>query len=253
MTRVMEKADAPAVTAMTVSGLWRYPVQSLRGEALQEAQFTEQGLVGDRGYGIADPVTGTVVGSSRPGWNDLITWQARYLAPVVAGEKLPPAEIAFPDGATLRSDDPDCDRILSDRLGKPVRLVVNDGRAAKMRYDLSPCHFLTTATLAELRKGYPEGTFEPARFRPNLLLDCGSASGFLEQDWIGRDLDCGELRFKVADNCVRCVMTVRAQGDLPKDPRILHTVTQMNRTLAGGYATVARVGTVRLGAVMRLV
>ena len=253
MTATMASANPAAIVQMTVSGLWRYPVQSLRGEALQEAVFTETGLLGDRGYGIADVASGTVVGSSRPGWNDLITWQARYLAPVVAGAALPPAEIAFPDGATLRSDDPDCDGVLSARLGKQVRLVVNDGSVAKMRYELSPCHFLTTATLAELRRGYPEGTFEPARFRPNVLLDCGTASGFPEQEWIGRDLACGDLRFRVVDNCVRCVMTVRAQGELPKDPRILHTVTQVNRTFAGGYATVAQAGTVRLGAASRVV
>lgn len=251
MTLAMESAKS-SIAGMAVSGLWRYPVQSLRGEKLQEARFTARGLMGDRGYGIADVASGVVVGSSRPGWNDLITWQARYLAPVVANDSLPPAEIAFPDGGTVRSDDPDCDRVLSERLGKQVRLVINDGSIAKMRYELSPCHFLTTATLAELRKGYPEGTFEPARFRPNVLLDCGAVSGFLEQDWIGRELACGDLRFRVVDNCVRCVMTVRAQGDLPKDPRILHTVTQMNRTFAGGYAAVAQAGTVRLGARVKL-
>ena len=72
-----------------VAGLWVYPVQSLRGEALRHASFSSAGLLGDRGYGIADLASGIVVGASRPGWNDLITWDARYLGPVLADAPLP--------------------------------------------------------------------------------------------------------------------------------------------------------------------
>ncbi len=241
---------APVLTPVIqarVAGLWFYPVQSLRGQALDRAEFGATGLVGDRGYAIAEVASGKMVGSSRPGWTDLITWTARYLAPVTAGAPLPPVEISFPDGQSVRSDDPACDEALSARLGKAVRLAVNDGSVAEPRYDLSPCHFLTTATLKELRKGYPGGDFDPARFRPNILLDCGDLSGFVEQAWLGREVAFGEVVFRVSEDCARCAMTVRAQGDLPKDPRILHTVTQMNRTFAGSYATVTRPGTVRLG------
>ncbi|MET1027765.1 MAG: MOSC domain-containing protein [Dongiaceae bacterium] len=254
MSSVIEADHPSRVTHRTggldavVSGLWIYPVQSLRGQPLQHASFAAAGLPGDRGYGIADLASGLVVGSSRPGWNDLITWEARYLGPVLADAPLPAVEIAFPDGASLRSTDPDCDRVLSDRLGKAVRLVLNDNSIAKRRYDLAPCHFLTTATLKELQKAYPEGNFDPARFRPNLLLDCGATSGFIEQQWIGRKLACGDTVFTVTEDCARCALTVRAQGNLPKDPRILHTVTQMNRTFAGSYATVSNPGTLTLGA-----
>jgi hypothetical protein len=235
-----------------ITGLWRYPVQSLRGEALHEIDVTATGIRGDRGYGIADVTTGSVVGSSRPGWDALITWSARYLAPVVADAALPPVEISFPDGETIRSDNPDVDRLLSARLGKGVRLVVNDGSQAKRRYNLAPCHFLTTATLKKLRDIYPEGTFDPARFRPNLLLDCGDVIGFIEQDWHSRHLNSDDAALTVTDDCVRCAQTVRAQGDLPKDPRILHTITQHNRTLAGGYATVTKAGRLGLASMMTI-
>ena len=33
---------------MQVAGLWRYPVKSLGGEALVEAELTSDGIVGDR-------------------------------------------------------------------------------------------------------------------------------------------------------------------------------------------------------------
>ncbi|HVJ42583.1 MAG TPA: MOSC N-terminal beta barrel domain-containing protein [Dongiaceae bacterium] len=239
-----------------IVGLWRYPVASLRGEALEELSFGAAGVIGDRGYAILDADKGVLVGSSRPGWDALITWTARYLGLVAEGAPLPPVEISFPEGGSLRSDDPNCNAELSARLGKPARLVCNDGSAAAPRYALAPCHFLTTASLAAFREIYPEGAFDPARFRPNMLLDCGAAKGFLEQDWHGRHLlAAGSLgvapaELTVTEDCVRCAMTVRAQGDLPKDPRILHTVNQFNRTLCGGYAAVSQPGRMKRGAAL---
>jgi len=251
------RTDAAAGKAVEarIAGLWRYPVASLRGEALDELSFGPDGVIGDRGYAVLDTVKNVLVGSSRPGWDALITWNARYLGPVTLGAPLPPVEISFPDGGSVTSADADCDDRLSARLGKPVRLVLNDGSVVPPRYALAPCHFLTTASLAAFRDIYPEGTFEPARFRPNLFLDCGPAKGFLEQAWHGRHL-CGaaaaDAELSVTEDCVRCAMTVRAQGDLPKDPRILHTVTQFNDTNCGGYAAVVRPGRLARGAAMTI-
>lgn len=233
-----------------VTDLWRYPVGSLRGEKLTALDFAAAGVVGDRGYAILDPVKGVLVGSSRPGWDALITWSARYLGPVIAGAPLPPVEIRFPDGSMQRSDDPDCDRLLSERLGKPIRLVINDGSVVEPRYALAPCHFITTATLARFSEIYPEGRFDPVRFRPNMILDCGQESGFIEQGWHGKRLIGSTMELTVTEDCVRCALTVRAQPDVPKDPRILHTVTQHNRTLCGSYAAVTMPGLLDQGSTL---
>ena len=48
-----------------VAGLWRYPVRSLRGEALRCLPVGLDGVVGDRAYGIADPEIGELVSSSQ--------------------------------------------------------------------------------------------------------------------------------------------------------------------------------------------
>ena len=52
-----------AITAQvgSVTGLWRFPVKSMRGERLDEAHVTERGLVGDRAYALIDTDTGKVV------------------------------------------------------------------------------------------------------------------------------------------------------------------------------------------------
>lgn len=238
----------------TISGLWIYPVQSLRGQAMAALDFRSGGLTGDRGYGIADLETGIMVGSSsaKRAWRPLVTWEAVYLRPLQDPVDLPPVEIRFPDGTQVTSDDAGIHRRLSDRLGRAVELQRNDGSRAQKRYALSHCHLLTSATLRRLAAAYPEGRFDPVRFRPNIVLDCGDRVGFIEKDWLGRTLaaDAG-VRLDVTAECVRCAMPTRAQGDLPDDPGILHTVTALNHSNAGIYASVAATGMAAMGDAMR--
>ena len=42
------------MTGARVLEIWRHPVKSLRGEPLDEAEVTPDGLAGDRGWGIRD-------------------------------------------------------------------------------------------------------------------------------------------------------------------------------------------------------
>jgi uncharacterized protein len=46
-------------------GLWRYPVKSLRGEKLESARVEEDGLAGDRRWGIRDLGTGRILTARR--------------------------------------------------------------------------------------------------------------------------------------------------------------------------------------------
>ena len=243
-----------ATSLGTVSDLWIYPVQSLRGQKMTALDFHADGLVGDRGYGIADLESGIMVGSSsaKRAWRPLITWDAVYVAPVTDPVNIPKVEIRFPDGAHLMSDDADVHRHLSERLGKAVELQRNDGIKAQKRYELAHCHLLTSATLKRLSAAYPAGRFDPTRFRPNIVLDCGGEVGFIENAWLGKTVaaDSGS-RLAITADCVRCAMTTREQGDLPSDPSILHTVTALNHTNAGIYASVAVAGKVGMGDAMR--
>lgn len=232
--------------AGTISELWLYPVQTLGGQSCQSLSLTSSGIVGDRYYAVADLEAEKCANASRPTWKGMVQWQARYVDPIAAEMKEPLVEITFPDGERILSDDPRVDAALSDRLGRRLRLVRNDGTVAARSYNVEPCHFLSSATLKALANVYPQGRFEAKRFRPNVVLDMGGAVGFVEQDWMQRHVRVGEAELKVKESCVRCAMTTRKQGDLPDDPGILHTVTQFNQTRAGAYADIAKPGTVRL-------
>jgi uncharacterized protein YcbX len=102
---------------------------------------------------------------------------------------------------------------------------------------------------------YPEGRFEPRRFRPNLLIASNpGAAVFPENDWVGRTLTIGaEVELKISGNTGRCVMTTLAQGELPRDLAILRTAATYNQANVGDYATVTRAGLIRPGDSITLV
>jgi len=236
-----------------VSGLWRYPVRSLRGERLDSLEVSLDGVVGDRAYGIADPEIGEMVSSSqgKRRWRGLVQLSARFDGVPREDGPTPAVVIETADGRVVRSDDPDIDARLGEIVGRPVKLstkeAVAEGRM-KEPYGYESIHLLTTASLAAFTKHYPASRFAPERFRPNILLDTGTLEGFVENQWIGRVLAIGEnLRLIVKDHCIRCVMTTLAQGDLPQDPAILQVVNETNRTHAGIYAEVTRPGEIGLG------
>src|SRR5260370_12008037 len=106
---------------------------------------------------------------------------------------------------------------------------------------------LTTATIKHLRAVYPQGRFEPRRFRPNIVVSAGGEDvGFVENDWIGRTVAIGDnVRLAITEPCPRCVMITLPQGDLPKDSGILRTAAQHNAVNVGVYASVVSGGTLR--------
>jgi len=231
---------------MQVSQLWLYPVQSMRGQTMEALDFAADGLRLDRWFGIRDIETGGMVGASmaKRAWLPLITWEA---ALVDAGEA-PKVEIRFPEGGHVVSDDAAVDQVLSDRLGRAVELGGKGGMKADRRYRMASCHLLTSATLKRLAESYPEGDFAAERFRPNMVLDCGEEVGFIEQPWIGKLISAtAGAVLEGTEDCKRCALTTRAQGALPSDPKILHTVMLENNTNAGIYAKVAKPGRVALG------
>jgi uncharacterized protein len=233
---------------MKVSALWLYPVQSMRGQKMEALHFALDGLRMDRWFGIRDIETGGMVGSSmaKRAWTPIITWDAALVTPLDADT--PKVEIRFPDGAHVVSDDAAVDRVLSDRLSRAVELRGKAGVKAERRYRMASCHLITSATLKRLSQSHPEGAFAPERFRPNMVLDCGDEMGFIEQPWLGHLIKASSgAVLEGTEDCQRCALTTRAQGDLPSDPKILHTVMLENNTSAGIYAKVSQAGRVALG------
>ncbi len=228
----------------TVAALWRYPVKSMLGEELTEAVVTEQGFAGDRAYAVVDARSNQVRNAKRAGWQDLIEFRAALKdAP---GNALSRLRVTLPDGEIVAGEEEYRNEKLSRAFGREVRLVSGDAGGF---FDLGTIHLLTIASLKRLGEIYPEGRFEPRRFRPNIVLELDSdEAGFVEDEWIGETLHIGdEVRLRVTESVARCVMVTLPQADLPKDQKIMNTTYRYNGNRVGIYAEVLRGGEVRRG------
>jgi uncharacterized protein len=103
----------------TVKELWRYPVKSMGGEQIAEAMVGPVGVPGDRGWALRDETKGEIRGAKK--LPALLQCAARYTAEPDA-TTIPSAEITLPDGARLRTDDPEAAVALTALLGRPVTL-----------------------------------------------------------------------------------------------------------------------------------
>ncbi len=218
----------------TVAALLRYPVKSMMGENLGEAELTERGLQSDRVQAIVDGEDGSIVSAKK--WPRLLELRSGLTEDGV--------RITLPGGEVITSLQDDCGAVLSRALGRKVTLRSGEGF-----HDCAVVHLLTTATLERLRALAPGGRFDPRRFRPNVVIDTAPGlEGFVENDWIGRTLALGgEVLLRVTKPCERCVMTTLPQDDLPADPGILRAAARHNRAHVGVYADVLRGGAIRRG------
>jgi uncharacterized protein len=225
-----------------LAALWRYPVKSMLGEQLEEADFAERGLAGDRAYAVADVESGRIQNAKRAGWDGLFGFRANLTGePYGDPSRL---RITLPDGEVVAGEAENRDEKLSGAFGRGVTLV--SGGAF---FDLGAVHLLTTASLEKLGELYPEGSFDPRRFRPNVVLELGLGEvGFVEDGWLGRTLRLGdEVVLEVTERVARCVMTTLPQAGLAKDPGIMNASYRHNGNNVGVYARVLEGGRVGRG------
>jgi uncharacterized protein YcbX len=108
----------------SIAELWRFPVKSMLGEKLGEAELTDQGFVGDRAYALIDTETSKVVSAkSAKLFPNLFGCRATFVEPPQLGGEIPPVRISLPDGSSATSDEPDSDVILSRYFRRDVHLA----------------------------------------------------------------------------------------------------------------------------------
>jgi len=268
-------------TVGSIALLQRYPVKSMMGEELRLADMTKSGVLGDRAYALVDTETGKVVSAKNPKkWPTMFSCLASYIDSPQTGSNLPPVRITLPDGTIVNSNQADVNSIISNTLGRSVRLesqvpktpnleeywpdieeldnrdvVTDEKMPVGTFFDLAIIHLLTTSTIDGLRSLYPQGRFEVRRFRPNIVVSTNpDQPAFAENQWIGKTIAIGNnVLLKVTEPCPRCVMTTLAQGDLPKDTDILRTAVQKNNGHVGIYANVLQSGAIRSGDEVKVV
>ena len=88
---------------------------------------------------------------------------------------------------------------------------------------------------------------EPARFRPNLLIDAAGGAAFPEDAWVGHRLRVGGLRMRVDKRDKRCVMVNVDPLTGRRDPAVLRAIARQRQVCVGVYGSVVTPGQVAVG------
>ncbi|MEX0784953.1 MAG: MOSC N-terminal beta barrel domain-containing protein [Dehalococcoidia bacterium] len=223
----------------------RYPVKSMRGEVLDEAQVALHGIPGDRTYTFIrerDDLRSLwpfLTGRDCP---DLMRYQPEW----GAGEPRPELFVVTPDGTRLGILSDELRAEVERRVGQPVRLHA-DYRGNKDVAYISVISMATVRALAEAAGVEPDHR----RWRMNLVLDA-DIEPFGEREWVGRALSLGGVRLVVTEQDRRCVMTTFHPETGASTPAVLKKTGEMNDAFAGVYASVSISGKVAVGDEARL-
>ncbi|MFE3035147.1 MOSC domain-containing protein [Streptomyces canus] len=263
-----------------LSSIHVHPVKAFRSLALQEAAVEPWGLAGDRRWALVDDGGKVVTQRQHP----RLAQAAAELLPgggvVLSAPGVEPVTVPVPEpGETVTLDifgdkvqgvpaaDEAAHAWCSAYLGARTRLVHMDDPAT--RRPVEPEYALPgeTVTFAD---GYPllltstasldalnslisegrhaaEGPLPMNRFRPNVVV--GGTDAWAEDDW--SLVAIGDVTFRVAKMCGRCVVTTTDQDRAVRGKEPLHSLARHRRfggSLVFGQNLVPRSrGTIRVG------
>ena len=273
----------------SVANIYRYPVKSMMGEALSEADIGEFGIAGDRGWAVRDEKRGGIRGGKKIPQLMTLAAQSGPAAPLITA----------PDGDSASASSEGINEWLSDKLNHPVTLwpllpaeqldhyrrgapdtedFEQELRAVFGRlpdeplpdltgfeellefesppgtyFDAFPISVMSQQSLATMNQLNGDSLFDVRRFRPNLLVDIsGSDHLFPEQAWVGKTLSIGSVKLKIEMTCPRCSMTTHGFDDLPQDAHIMRKLVANSEGNLGTYASVVQAGKVFAGDSVRV-
>ena len=268
----------------SILNIYRYPVKSMMGETLSEADIGEAGIPGDRGWAVRDEKRGGIRGGKKIPQLMTLTAQSGPTAPLITS----------PDGDSASASTEGINEWLSDKLNHPVTLwpllpadqldhyrrgapdtedFEQELRAVFGRlpeeplpdltgfeellefesppgtyFDAFPISIMSQQSLATMNRLEGESRFDVRRFRPNLLVDIPDTDHpFPEQAWVGKTLSIGSVKLKIDMTCPRCSMTTHGFDDLPRDTEVMRKLVNHSDGNLGIYASVMQAGKVSAG------
>ena len=204
---------------MYVKELWRYPVKSMQGESLPEAEISVGGIDGDRLVHVQNG-RGLVTARAHPGLLGLLATLGEDGVALVEGEPW---------------SHPHVDEFVKRAAGPEGRLVQHNGPE---RFDILPLLVATDGANAAFGK-------DSRRLRPNIVI--GGVDGLAEQGWEGLAMSIGPVVVRLDSLRPRCVVTTYDPDTLEQDVGVLRDIY---RRLGGALAlntSIMRPGLVRLG------
>lgn len=232
---------------MRVTEIWRFPVKSMGGETLLDAEVTDLGITGDRGWSLYDHATGTTLTARRT--PELLDASSRLVADDLV--------ITLPDGSEIGEDG-------SARLSAWLRRDVELRAAGERNLDAGGLYEVpldaendaewvswtgpggafhdSAKTRLSLVSTATLGDWDRRRFRTNVIVDASGEDGF-----VGRRISIGDVTLDVTKQVDRCVMVSRAQPGVDRDLQVLKTINAERATFLAVGCLVAEPGLLALG------
>jgi uncharacterized protein YcbX len=211
---------------MVIQEIWRYPVKSMAGESLANAEITEQGIVGDRIVQVRNAAGKIFTARTRP---ELLRHRA----------------ILAEDGNVLVDglpwDSEQVARHVEKAAGAGTHLVRSD---AEDRFDILPLLVTTDGMFAAV--GY-----DRRRFRPNLVI--GGVEGLAEREWEGAQLRIGKVVIGMGDLRSRCIMTTFDPDTGKQDLNVLRRVQREFGGVLGLNSVIITLGRISVGDPVELI
>src|SRR6202051_3706268 len=228
-----------------VEALFRYPVKSMAGERLEDANLGWYGLDGDRrlAFRRMDDRSGMpwLTGSKPP---DLLLFAPQRREDGAPGDL--PTHIRTPEGKDLPVFGEDLAKEVGRRYGAPVQMMqLNHGI-----FDEGSISVIASDTVREISRLAGRSP-DVRRFRPNVVVRLLRPVPFQEDEWLGGVLlfgpgnDAPALPVRVPD--VRRSVVNLGPDSARSAPEMLKAVVRANQNNAGVYGAVIRVGRLAVG------
>lgn len=227
--------------------IYRYPVKSMRGEALERARIAWRGLSGDRRFAFVQSENRTgfpwLTGREYPA---MVRYVPSFIEPDAPHKSK--VLVRTPDSLEMPLESPDLIAHITDGRPQGISLMRFDFIHA---VDLADVSFITTTTLRSL-SALVNTPVAARRLRPNLVIESfESGDGYPEGAWEGGTLVIGEredtARLRVACADPRCKMVdIDPEAGIPT-PGLLEAIVRRCGGNAGMYAAIERPGIVAVG------
>lgn len=222
-----------------ISAIWLYPIKSLDGVSVQQAQLTPAGgLLHDRQYAFFRTSDGRTVNAKK--YPALQQLRANF--DLTAATVTLQAQGMETLQANLEQDQALLEEWMSEYLGEAVVLRRQDDGGFPDDDERPGPTFLAQESLEEVARWFPELPVDRllARFRPNIIME-GSGIPFAEDMLFAevgseRLFQVGDVRFAGLKPCVRCVVPTRDPLDATPAPDFMQRFIQLREQTLPDWA-----------------
>jgi len=230
-----------------VEAIFRYPVKSMSGERLEEANLGWHGLEGDRrlAFRRMDSRSGMpwLTASKLP---DLLLFAPHRREDGVQGDLHLLTHIRTPDGEELPVFGEDLAAEVGRRYGAPVQMM----QLRHGIFDEASISVIASDTIREIGR-LAGRSLDMRRFRANVVVRLLRSVPFREDEWLGGVLSFGEgddaPAITVTMRDERCSMVNLDPDSARPAPEVMKAVVRANQNNAGIYGAVTRIGRLAVG------